>query len=418
MAVSENRNPGGTGWRRIAVMTAGNPASEKFYDVVVIGGGAAGLFCAMVAGGRGRRVLVLEHANRVGKKILMSGGGRCNFTNIHCGPEHFVSGNPHFVKSALSRYGPADFVALVEKHNVPYHEKKLGQLFCDRSSKDIVALLLAECEQVGVRVLTHAPVTVEALGPPHRLQGPGGVIRCESLVIATGGYSIPRMGATGFGLDLARSLGIPVRPTRAALVPVTLEPRKLRQLEDLSGVSLDTLTRANGVAFRENILFTHRGLSGPAILQASTYWEPGAPLEIDLFPQLDIGEHIRKNRELRPRLELKTLLAEKLTRRVAQRWCDIHLENKPLDQLSREDIRQIEAACQPWTVWPAGTEGYRTAEVTLGGVDTDALSSKTMACRDHPGLYFIGEVVDVTGHLGGHNFQWAWASAHAAGQFV
>jgi len=392
--------------------------TAQAYDVVVIGAGAAGLMCAIAAGSRGRSVLVLDHANKVGKKILMSGGGRCNFTNVHCTPQNFISANPHFAKSALSRYTPADFVALVEKHGIPYHEKKLGQLFCDHSSKDIVRLLLAECEAVGATVLTHSPASIVRLGPPHLLHAPQGELECESLVIATGGYSIPSLGATGFGFELARSLGIRVLPTRAALVPVTLEPRKLQQLEGLAGISLDTVTAAGDVAFRENILFTHRGLSGPAVLQASSYWAPGQPLSIDLFPDLDIVAHIRATRQARPKLELKNLLAELLTRRVAQRWCELWLENKPLDQLGEDDLGRVESACKPWTVWPAGTEGYRTAEVTLGGVDTDALSSKTMECRAYPGLYFIGEVVDVTGHLGGHNFQWAWASGFAAGQYV
>lgn len=387
-------------------------------DVVVIGAGAAGLMCAISAGARGRRVLVLDHANKVGKKILMSGGGRCNFTNLYCTAENFISANPHFAKSALSRYTPADFIALVEKHRVPYHEKKLGQLFCDRSSKDIVRLLLDECAAVGAEVRTLAPVTVARTGVPHCLETPQGALTCDSLVIATGGYSIPSLGATGFGFDLARELGIPVLPTRAALVPVTLEPRDLQQLDGLAGVSLDSTTAAGAAAFRENILFTHRGLSGPAILQASSYWQPGQPLRIDLFPERDIGAHIREVRQHRPKLELRNLLAETLSRRVAQRWCELWLENKPLGQMTDADIARLETACKPWTVWPAGTEGYRTAEVTLGGVDTNALSSKTMECRTHPGLYFIGEVVDVTGHLGGHNFQWAWASGHVAGQYV
>jgi predicted Rossmann fold flavoprotein len=387
-------------------------------DVVVIGAGAAGLMCAISAGARGRRVMVLDHANKVGKKILMSGGGRCNFTNLHSTAENFISANPHFAKSALSRYTPADFIALVEKHRVPYHEKKLGQLFCDRSSKDIVRLLLDECAAVGAEVRTLAPVTVARTGAPHCLETPQGALTCDSLVIATGGYSIPSLGATGFGFDLARELGIPVLPTRAALVPVTLEPRDLQQLDGLAGISLDSTTAAGAAAFRENILFTHRGLSGPAVLQASSYWQPGQPLRIDLFPDRDIGAHIRQVRQDRPKLELRNLLAETLSRRVAQRWCELWLENKPLEQMTAADIARVEAACKPWTVWPAGTEGYRTAEVTLGGVDTNALSSKTMECRAHPGLYFIGEVVDVTGHLGGHNFQWAWASGHAAGQYV
>ncbi|WP_024327439.1 NAD(P)/FAD-dependent oxidoreductase [Thioalkalivibrio sp. AKL19] len=388
------------------------------FDVVVIGGGAAGLMCALTAGGRGRRVLVLDHANRVGKKILMSGGGRCNFTNMYCEPENFISANPHFVKSALSRYSQWDFIALVEKHGIPYHEKKLGQLFCDHSSKDIVRMLLDECAAAGVTVRTDTPVTDVETGTPHRLKAGSEAIACESLVIATGGYSIPRMGATGFGVDLARSLGLPVQPTRPALVPFTLSGRPLEELDGLSGVALDTVTTTGGMGFRENLLFTHRGLSGPAVLQASSYWEEGQAVAIDLFPGVDLAAHLRDLREQRPKLELKSVLGEQLTRRVAQRWCELWVENRPVERLSNADIEQVVAVCQPWTVWPSGTEGYRTAEVTLGGVDTAALSSKTMECRSIPGLYFIGEVVDVTGHLGGHNFQWAWASGHAAGEYA
>ncbi|MCC5887487.1 MAG: NAD(P)/FAD-dependent oxidoreductase [Gammaproteobacteria bacterium] len=374
--------------------------------------------CAIAAGQRGRRVLLLEGSNKVGKKILMSGGGRCNFTNMHCEAANFLSANPHFVKSALSRYTPWDFIALVEKHGIPYHEKKLGQLFCDRSSKDIVAMLLAECAAVNVRILTHSPARIESLGPPHRLDSREGPVTCESLVVATGGYSIPTLGSTGFAFDFARELGLAVEPTRAGLVPVTLEKKLLEKLGDLAGVSLDTNVTAGGASFRENILFTHRGLSGPAVLQASSYWQPGAHLAIDLFPDLDVGEYIREARSERPKLELRTLLGQRLTRRVAQRWCELWLIDQTLEQLSDADIDQVVARCQPWQVWPADTEGYRTAEVTLGGVATAALSSKTLACRDHPDLYFIGEAVDVTGHLGGHNFQWAWASGQAAGQVV
>jgi len=388
------------------------------FDVVIIGGGAAGLMCALTAGARGRRVLVLDHANRVGKKILMSGGGRCNFTNLYCEPENFISANPHFVKSALSRYTQWDFIALVDRHGIPWHEKKLGQLFCDRSSKDIVQMLLDECAAAGVAIRTRSPVSDIRVGQPHRLETPQGGIACESLVIATGGYSIPKMGATGFGFDLARSLGIPVRPTRAGLVPFTLDGQWLEAIGGLSGVALDSVTSAGGMGFRENLLFTHRGLSGPAALQASSWWEEGQPVEVDLFPGVDLGAWLREQRQQRPKTELKTLLGEQLTRRVAQRWCELWLENRPLGQLGNAEIERVVEACQPWTVWPSGTEGYRTAEVTLGGVDTDALSSKTMESRDYPGLYFIGEVVDVTGQLGGFNFQWAWASGHAAGEVV
>lgn len=390
----------------------------EIYDVVVIGAGAAGLLCAITAARRARSVLVVDHANKVGKKILMSGGGRCNFTNMHSTPANFLSANPHFCKSALSRYTPWDFISLVEKHGVPYHEKKLGQLFCDRSSKDIVRLLLAECDAEGAEVRTHSPVHVEQLGPPHELTGPSGPIQCESLVIATGGYSIPRMGATGFGFDFARGLGLKIQPTRAALVPFVLEERKLGQLGDLAGISIDSCSEAGGADFRENILFTHHGLCGPAILQVSSYWRPGEPVSIDLLPDRDLAEHLRGLRQRRPKLSLKNALAELLPRRVAERWCELWLGAKSLAELSDADILRAEDCLKPWRVWPAGTEGYRTAEVTIGGVDTNALSSKTMECRDHAGLHFIGEVVDVTGHLGGHNFQWAWASGHAAGLAV
>ena len=396
-------------------MLASGPISGN-YDVVVIGAGAAGLMCAIAAGRRGRKVLVADHANKIGKKILMSGGGRCNFTNMYSGPENFLSNNPHFAKSALSRYTPWDFIALVEKHRIDYYEKKLGQLFCVKSSKQIVSLLLAECEAAGVEVRTHCPVELKQLGPAHKLSSAAGAISCESLVIATGGYSIPKMGATGFGIDLARGLGLSIQATFAALVPVTLPQRKLAQLADLAGASVDTVTSAGDGQFRENILFTHRGLSGPAVLQASSYWRPGAPMIIDLFPDLDLGAYLREQRVLRPRAELRTVLSETLTRRIAQRWCELWLPDKPLAELGDREIERVESRCKTWTVWPDGTEGYRTAEVTMGGVDTDALSSKTMECRDHPGVFFVGEVVDVTGHLGGHNFQWAWASGHAAGQ--
>ena len=388
------------------------------HDVVIVGAGAAGLMCAITAAQRGRSVLVLDHANRIGKKILMSGGGRCNFTNKYCGPENFLSANPHFAKSALSRYTPWDFIALVEKHGVPYHEKTLGQLFCDRSSKDVVALLQAECDAAGVEIRVRTPVTIESIGSPHRVNTPAAAIACEALVMATGGYSIPTMGATGFAFDLARDLGLAVEPTRAALVPFTLDPQALAELDGLAGVSLDSEICAGGASFREQFLFTHRGISGPAVLQASSYWEPGETVAIDLFPDLDIGEAVREARAARPKTELRTLLGEMLTRRVAQRWCEHWLPDTRLDQLSDADVQTVVEHCQPWMLRPAGTEGWRTAEVTLGGVSTAALSSQTMACRDYPGLYFIGEAVDVTGHLGGHNFQWAWASGHAAGQVV
>lgn len=398
------------------MMTRNKPSNQ--YDVIIIGAGAAGLMCAIAAGQRGRQVLVLDHANKVGKKILMSGGGRCNFTNMYCGPENFISNNLHFVKSALSRYTPWHFIEMVERHQIAHHKKKLGQLFCDESSKDIVQMLVTECASAGVTIQTDTSVKVLETGVQKILETSQGKLKCDSLVIATGGLSIPKMGATGFGFELARKLSIPVVPTRAGLVPVVLDDHKLKPLAELSGISLSTLTETNSTTFRENILFTHRGLSGPAILQASSYWQPGESLKIDIFPNIDLTAYLSEIRYEKPKTALKTLLAETLTRRVAQLWCHQWLEDKPVGQLSDADIEQIVSHCQPWTVKPSGTEGYRTAEVTLGGIDTDRLSSKTMECRDHPGLYFIGEVVDVTGHLGGHNFQWAWASGHAAGQFV
>lgn len=398
-------------------MTINNELSNQ-YDVIIIGAGAAGLMCAIAAGQRGRRVLVLEHANKVGKKILMSGGGRCNFTNMYCSPENFISNNPHFVKSALSRYTPWHFIEMVERHQIAYHEKKLGQLFCDESSKDIVQMLVTECEWAGVTIKTNTPVKVLETAGRKLVETSEGKLQCASLVIATGGLSIPKMGATGFGFELARRLNIPLLPTRAGLVPVVLDDHKLKPLAELSGISLDSITETDTCSFRENILFTHRGLSGPAILQASSYWQPGEVLKIDMFPGIELTAYLMEMRREKSKTALKTILAEKLTRRVAQLWCEQWIEDKPVGQLSDADIEQIVAHCQPWTVKPSGTEGYRTAEVTLGGIDTNALSSKTMESKEHPGLYFIGEVVDVTGHLGGHNFQWAWASGHAAGQFV
>ncbi len=374
--------------------------------------------CAIRAGQRGRRVLVLDHANRVGKKILMSGGGRCNFTNMYSSPENFLCRNPHFPKSALSRYTPWDFIALVAKHGIPWHEKKLGQLFCDNKASDIVNLLLAECDAVQAAVRTHCQVENIEKGDRFTLTTSDGYYGCESLVIATGGLSIPTMGATGFGYHWAEHFGLNVHPTRAGLVPFTLDKNLLAQLDGLSGVSADTETRVGDTGFRENILWTHRGLSGPAILQASSYWQPGETVAIDLLPGQDVKGLIDEARRQRPRVTIKTLLADHLPRRVVERWCRHWLPDKRLADLSTDDMETITAALQPWRIKPAGTEGYRTAEVTLGGVDTDELSSKTLEAKKVPGLYFIGEVVDVTGHLGGHNFQWAWASGSAAGEYA
>lgn len=388
------------------------------YDVIIIGAGAAGLMCAITAGKRGRSVLVLDHANKVGKKILMSGGGRCNFTNLHSRPDHFLSHNPHFPKSALSRYTPFDFIALVEKHAIAYHEKKQGQLFCDHKSKDIVTMLLAECKKHGVTVRTHTGITDIKTHAINTLDTTNGRYQCQSLVIATGGLSIPTMGATGFGYDVARQLDIKVWPTRAGLVPFSLDEQKKQLYKDLSGVSVDVTASANRASFRENMLFTHRGLSGPAILQISSFWEPGDTVAINMLPNTDMETALKTARRDTPKRRLKTFLSHYWPNSLADCWCAHYVTDQPLAEMGNAAIANVIKACQPWTLKPAGTEGYRTAEVTLGGVDTNAVSSKTFACHGHPDVYFIGEVLDVTGHLGGHNFQWAWASGHAAGSVV
>ncbi|WP_411888371.1 NAD(P)/FAD-dependent oxidoreductase [Hydrocarboniphaga effusa] len=390
------------------------------FDVVVIGGGAAGLFCAANAGARGLSVLVLEHANKVGKKILMSGGGRCNFTNLDVRPDRYLSANPHFCKSALARYKPEAFIALVDKHGIAWHEKELGQLFCDDSSKLIVRMLLAECEAANVRIETETPVLrVQHRDGGFALNTKLGPVRCARLVVATGGLSIPSMGASGFGFDLARQFGHRIKPTRAGLVPLTLSGKPLEAHQDLSGLSLAVEASCGNASFNNQMLFTHRGLSGPAMLQISSYWEPGKPLRIDLLPGDDALALLQAERRDRPNIELRTALTAHLPKRLAQKLVETlfpAFDGKPLRQLREADLAQIAAQLSDWPIVPNGTEGYRTAEVTLGGVDTDELSSSTMESKLQPGLYFIGEVVDVTGWLGGYNFQWAWASGKAAAQ--
>ncbi|MEO7200016.1 MAG: NAD(P)/FAD-dependent oxidoreductase [Dokdonella sp.] len=386
------------------------------YDAVVIGGGAAGLMCAITAGQRGLRVLVIEHANRVGKKILMSGGGRCNFTNLGVTPANYLSANPHFCKSALARYTAADFIELVERHDIAYHEKELGQLFCDDSSKQIVAMLLAECANAGVRIETRCSVEeVRAVDGGYRITTAQAKIQATSLVIATGALSIPSMGASGFGYELARQFGHRVLPTRAGLVPLTLTGKHLERLAELSGVALEVEARCHGQHFRGGMLITHRGVSGPAILQISSYWQPGDDLRIDLLPGRDAHAELTAQQQARPAAELKTILAEWLPKRLAQRLCELWLGSKPMRQYRDAELRDIAGQLHGWPLVASGTEGYRTAEVTLGGVDTDQISSSSMQSKLHAGLYFIGEVMDVSGHLGGYNFQWAWASGHAAG---
>ncbi len=390
-------------------------------EVLIIGAGAAGLMCAATAAARGRRVLVLDHANKAGKKILMSGGGRCNFTNMYCEPGNFLSQNPHFCKSALARFTQWDFIGLVAKHGVPYHEKKLGQLFCDNKSSDILELLLAECSDAGAEIRLNTAVhAIARTEGGFLLQTDLGAVTCQSLVIACGGLSIPTLGATGFGYQVARQFGHEVLPTRAGLVPFTLTDPQLKTLcTELSGTSVeDCLVSCNGQSFKENILFTHRGLSGPAILQISSYWQPGDTLHIDLLPHIDLPEWLATQQRERGNSELKTLLAELFTKKMAALLVDSWFVNKPLKQYTPGELKAIAERLSDWQLVPAGTEGYRTAEVTLGGVDTREVSSKTLESLKVPGLYFIGEVLDVTGHLGGFNFQWAWASGYAAAQYV
>ncbi len=385
-------------------------------DVVVLGAGAAGLMCAIAAGQRGRRVRVIDHANKVGKKILMSGGGRCNFTNTGTGPGNFLSANPHFCKSALARYRPTDFIDLVERHGIAYHEKELGQLFCDVSSKQIVRMLVDECAAAGVTVRTDCSVrAVERGSEGFRLDTDDGPVHTDSLVVATGGLSIPSLGASGFGYELARQFGHAVLPTRAGLVPLTLSGKHQERLHDLSGLALPVEASCNGARFRNFMLITHRGVSGPAILQISSYWQPGDDLRLDLLPGQDAATWLREQKRLRGAAELRTVLGEALPRRFAQRLCEVWLPDKPVRQLDEPQLRAAAELLGAWPLVASGTEGYRTAEVTLGGVDTDQVSSSTMESRRVPGLYFVGEVLDVTGWLGGYNFQWAWASGHAAG---
>ncbi len=385
-------------------------------DVLILGAGAAGLMCAIEASKRGRRIALLERADRIGKKILISGGGRCNFTNIHCTPENFISANPHFAKSALARYTPADFIALVEKHHIPYHEKTLGQLFCDRAANDITNLLQRECEAGGVKIFLNSNIH-EVARPSEFVVRTGEIeFHAPTLVIATGGLSIPKMGATAFGYDLARKFGLKIRQTKPALVPLVFGEKNKRDYCDLAGISAEVEVECAGQSFEEAMLFTHRGLSGPAILQASSYWERSEPIHIDLAPDQDVTAAMRqaKTRNLST---AQGALQNFLPARFARRWLELNwLNHTSAPNWTNQALEYLERGIHRWTVVPAGTEGYQKGEVTAGGVDTDALSAKTMETRRVPGLFFIGEVVDVTGHLGGHNFQWAWASGAAAGR--
>jgi predicted Rossmann fold flavoprotein len=387
-------------------------------DVVVLGAGAAGMMCAIEAGRRGRRVVLLDHAERVGKKILISGGGRCNFTNIHCRPENFLSENPHFAKSALARFTPADIVAMIEKHGIRYHEKTLGQLFCDRSAHDVVTMLEQECKEAGVNTITGTRVLSVTRDQHFQIETDATTFEAEAVVVATGGLSIPKMGATGFGYAIAEQFGLRVIECRPGLVPLVFNPENREQWCDLTGLSSEVIAEAGAGrrwgTFREKMLVTHRGLSGPAILQASSYWQPGTAVQIDLAPNVEVMKPLlARNARRDPAAAVQAIRAV-LPARMAERWVELHQPN----DWTNASLIAMEQQLHAWRITPAGTEGYAKAEVTVGGVDTAELDAKTMQSRKVPGLYFIGEVVDVTGWLGGYNFQWAWASGASAGQAV
>jgi len=386
-------------------------------DVVVVGAGAAGMMCAATAARRGRRVLLVEHYDVVGEKIRISGGGRCNFTNLHAGPGNYLSQNPDFCRSALARYTPAHFIALVERHGIAYHEKKLGQLFCDGSSRAIVEMLRNECADAGVAWSIPCGVRdVARAAQAFHVTTTQGEVRCESLVVASGGLTVPKIGATPFGYRLAEQFGLAVVAPRPALVPLACTPAFLDRFGELAGLSVDAAVSHGDGQFRENVLFTHRGLSGPAILQISSYWDTRSPIVIDLLPGVDAAAWLAAH--ARGDAHLYTVLAERLPARLARQWALAHDAALPMRELGEARLRELGALLNGWCVAPSGTLGYNKAEVTQGGVDTRGLSSRTMEAASVPGLYFIGEVVDVTGWLGGYNFQWAWASGHAAGQFV
>jgi hypothetical protein len=392
-------------------------ASEAF-DVIVLGAGAAGLMCALTAGQRGRKVLLLEHADKIGAKILISGGGRCNFTNLDSAPDRCLSGNPDFCRSALGRYTQADFIALIERHRIAYHEKTLGQLFCDGSARAVVAMLVTECRQGRVDIRLGHSVTDVSRGDGFGVATNCGDFSASALVLATGGLSIPKMGATGFAYEAARRFGLRVVEPRPALVPLTAAPEALGFDEILAGVALDAIASCAGQVFRESILFTHRGLSGPAILQISSYWRPGDTLALDLAPAFEAQDFLMQRKQARPRAEAKTVLAEILPARLAQALAQACLPPGPMANIPDRVLAAFAARLKRWEVRPTGSEGWAKAEVTLGGIDTRDLSSRTMQARDVPGLYAIGEALDVTGWLGGYNFQWAWSSGWCAGQAV
>ena len=393
-------------------------SAETTFDAVIIGAGAAGMMCGATAGQRGRKVLLLERSPRVGQKILISGGGRCNFTNFQVEPKNFLSDNPHFCKSALSRFTPLDFIKLIEKHGIAYHEKAPGQLFCDDRAHRIVDLLKAECKAGGVIIKTSCSVKRIEKKDAFVVHTDSATYTAPALVVATGGLSYPGAGATGFGYEIAGQFGLAVIACTPALVPLSYQPADARRYGSLSGISIIAAVATGSTTFTDAILFTHKGLSGPAILQLSSYWTPGQPITLDLLPRLRLKEAIMKWKSERPKAALKTLLREHLPERLAHLFLDLHGQNRPVHQLTERDAAALARMFHQWQIQPGGTEGYGKAEVTRGGIDTRDLSSKTFESRNVPGLYFIGEVLDVTGWLGGFNFQWAWASGHCAGLFV
>jgi predicted Rossmann fold flavoprotein len=388
-------------------------------DVVIIGAGAAGLFAASIAAARGKSVLLLDHRKKVAEKIRISGGGRCNFTNIHCGPQHFISNNPHFVKSALAGYRPADFIQLVERYSIPFHEKKLGQLFCDNNAQDIIDLLLSECRVAKVKMDFGTPVQSITKSHDHFIiTTDHNIISASAVIIATGGLSIPKIGATGFGYDIAKQFGMSIIKPRPALVPMTFTDTLKTLCAELSGLSVDAVVEYGKTRFAEGLLFTHRGLTGPSILQISSYWQEGEAISIDLIPDTKMDDELIKAKHANPKQIIQTHLSNFLPKRLVAELCTLHQLSGRLADIQNKALSNMGEAINRWRVKPAGTEGYRTAEVTLGGVDTAMILSRDMQSKTCAGLYFIGEVVDVTGHLGGHNFQWAWSSAYAAASHI
>jgi predicted Rossmann fold flavoprotein len=389
------------------------------YDVIIVGAGAAGMMSAIEAGKRGRKVLLVDHAKKIGEKIRISGGGRCNFTNINTHPSKFISNNPKFIISALSQYTQNDFINLIKKHNIKYHEKKLGQLFCDQSAQQIVDMLLLECKRANVTIMNETIITeVDKQDNQYFIVIGSDKYLCNSLIIATGGLSVPKIGASKFGYDIAKKFNMSIVDTLPALVPLTFNEKILAMCKELSGLSLETVVFFNKTFFQEGMLFTHRGLSGPSILQISSYWKLGENIKINLYPKLDILKFLENKKEINRKQDINNIITEILPNRLASIICKENNISGNISELSNKLLKQLSDSINSWVVNPIGSEGYRTAEVTLGGVDTNEISSKTMMSIKNPGLFFIGEVVDVTGHLGGYNFQWAWSSGYVAGQYA